>query len=982
MKRLYVGGLSHSITQKDLMDRFGKFGEVEDVELRTKTDEEGLPYKTFGYVNINISDTNLKKCLTTLNKSKWKGGILKIEPAKESFLHRLTVERQVEAERQLHPPSVDDTNNHLVESLSSVGVQNFTMKAAVPGTPVPGHADWVVSKFGRVLPVLQLGVRRGNRAQVVKYDPSKYCHNIRSLATPTDTPTPVTQLTWDVHGGDNDISKKRQGQFPPFEYSGLKKRQSGAVNTHHALGSARSHHTHHLTRGFKGPTSHRQTRALPDENSDSGDKDSDTELKDKQSLSERNSDRRKKMRKDEGQEEEEEEQEKALPERQGSTSSMKETLKEKNSMKGRVLAVVGPSSSEEEESTDSSSDSDYYGMFSNAARLEISLSDLQKITENAMQESKTTPSNIFSEGCRLKEGTTPEEILAAILEEDGSDDQQRKSKRRKGRSHMVKAFPAFQGTTALEETMEKQSEGTKKENTRPGEVMSKSMEEEEAHEEGVTTNQTLKSSTKASSSSFKFSVEEGDDIDDVKASHTDSSSVDEREEEPPQAMVEAEPSHQAMEEAEPSRQVVVVEAELQCRANLRRLAAVQQRQKEVEENRRLIQGALSSLDRPPAAASGRHIVFNSDDDEEDDEDCTSDVAPLEFKDDESKKKVKTSTPQLFENNENEEEDEDQDISRFDIRPQFEGRGGRKLLELQSRFGTDERFQMDSRFVEEDEAEAAESEQKTVLTEENQALDKEKKKSLSILNEVLINSQTYSKTSIKSSTFRDVSALHYDPSRTEHTAFETRTDLSNKDSKSMRRKRREEAHKLPQVSNEIFYNVSVNLKSLFNTTKEDGGEGEATSWDQEEEDQPPPSSVVLDQNQDESGFKFCFFGNDTEMQSKETEKYKVEIIQAPKTSWLQELCYHDSSSEEEEEEEDEEQIPTAVKTIDNKAPLNKNLFFFFSEDDRLSEGPSLFFCPYSLDESRENWEETRTELRQEYRKKHKDARRKLKSSQKN
>uniref|UniRef100_A0A672YH36 RRM domain-containing protein n=1 Tax=Sphaeramia orbicularis TaxID=375764 RepID=A0A672YH36_9TELE len=88
MKRLYVGGLSHSITQKDLMDRFGKFGEVEDVELRTKTDEEGLPYKTFGYVNINISDTNLKKCLTTLNKSKWKGGILKIEPAKESFLHR------------------------------------------------------------------------------------------------------------------------------------------------------------------------------------------------------------------------------------------------------------------------------------------------------------------------------------------------------------------------------------------------------------------------------------------------------------------------------------------------------------------------------------------------------------------------------------------------------------------------------------------------------------------------------------------------------------------------------------------------------------------------------------------------------------------------------------------------------------------------------------------------------------------------------
>lgn len=41
MRRLYVGGLGHSVTQKDLKDRFGKFGEVEDVELRTRRDDEG-----------------------------------------------------------------------------------------------------------------------------------------------------------------------------------------------------------------------------------------------------------------------------------------------------------------------------------------------------------------------------------------------------------------------------------------------------------------------------------------------------------------------------------------------------------------------------------------------------------------------------------------------------------------------------------------------------------------------------------------------------------------------------------------------------------------------------------------------------------------------------------------------------------------------------------------------------------------------------
>lgn len=41
MQRLYVGGLSHTVTQKDLKDRFGKFGDVEDVELRIRRDSEG-----------------------------------------------------------------------------------------------------------------------------------------------------------------------------------------------------------------------------------------------------------------------------------------------------------------------------------------------------------------------------------------------------------------------------------------------------------------------------------------------------------------------------------------------------------------------------------------------------------------------------------------------------------------------------------------------------------------------------------------------------------------------------------------------------------------------------------------------------------------------------------------------------------------------------------------------------------------------------
>lgn len=41
VKRLYIGGLSHTISQKDIKDRFGKFGEVSDVEIVTRQDLTG-----------------------------------------------------------------------------------------------------------------------------------------------------------------------------------------------------------------------------------------------------------------------------------------------------------------------------------------------------------------------------------------------------------------------------------------------------------------------------------------------------------------------------------------------------------------------------------------------------------------------------------------------------------------------------------------------------------------------------------------------------------------------------------------------------------------------------------------------------------------------------------------------------------------------------------------------------------------------------
>lgn len=40
-KRLYVGGLGHTVSKAELEERFGKFGRVLEAEIITRKDDEG-----------------------------------------------------------------------------------------------------------------------------------------------------------------------------------------------------------------------------------------------------------------------------------------------------------------------------------------------------------------------------------------------------------------------------------------------------------------------------------------------------------------------------------------------------------------------------------------------------------------------------------------------------------------------------------------------------------------------------------------------------------------------------------------------------------------------------------------------------------------------------------------------------------------------------------------------------------------------------
>ena len=41
MKRLFVGGLGQNISEADLQNQFGRFGDVSDVEIITRKDDQG-----------------------------------------------------------------------------------------------------------------------------------------------------------------------------------------------------------------------------------------------------------------------------------------------------------------------------------------------------------------------------------------------------------------------------------------------------------------------------------------------------------------------------------------------------------------------------------------------------------------------------------------------------------------------------------------------------------------------------------------------------------------------------------------------------------------------------------------------------------------------------------------------------------------------------------------------------------------------------
>lgn len=127
------------------------------------------------------------------------------------FYLRLQRERQQQAQANVVSPLHEETKQYSLKGMiahreGDSEIQNSipeTLPKAVPGTPLPGKKNWVVGKFGRVLPVMYL--RRRDRKKIAKFDPSKTTHCLKKIKSEERDST-IAELTWNLQSEDEILN--------------------------------------------------------------------------------------------------------------------------------------------------------------------------------------------------------------------------------------------------------------------------------------------------------------------------------------------------------------------------------------------------------------------------------------------------------------------------------------------------------------------------------------------------------------------------------------------------------------------------------------------------------------------------------------------------------------------------------------------------------------------------------------------------------
>ncbi|CAG0889491.1 unnamed protein product [Darwinula stevensoni] len=220
-------------------------------------------------------------------------------------------------------------------------------------------------------------------------------------------------------------------------------------------------------------------------------------------------------------------------------------------------------------------------------------------------------------------------------------------------------------------------------------------------------------------------------------------------------------------------------------SNQKRLQSIKEMQKMAKEKQKAIKESL----KEEGKRKNKKIVFDSNLEEEG-------TIPLILPKKGSKKT-------LF------DEDDDKDIEeadQFQIRPQIYAVSCWQFLELQSRYGTDERFRLDARFAEGAGADGKQEEEGV-----NEEKEREREKQIRILSQVLGK-----EIRLKKSTPRKPQMTRFDPAFQPEIKCKNENETRNK--KKEKTKLEDEGDEslkiIPEVSKETAYAVSEDLTQRF------------------------------------------------------------------------------------------------------------------------------------------------------------------------
>ncbi|WBW72623.1 ribosome biogenesis protein Nop8 [Schizosaccharomyces osmophilus] len=171
-KRVFVGGLSSTITEDDLKPRFNRFGNVTEFTIVEKQLPVGT-FQKFAYVTFETNEDNWRKCKMHLSKATFKESVLRIEEAKPYFKDRLKLEKNIEDE----PSAQATTTNHSEPELPSDPV--FHGEIILPGrhakdmNPVSdtdvrkttARKGWKKGPYGRAIALLKVYNKKSRKVK-------------------------------------------------------------------------------------------------------------------------------------------------------------------------------------------------------------------------------------------------------------------------------------------------------------------------------------------------------------------------------------------------------------------------------------------------------------------------------------------------------------------------------------------------------------------------------------------------------------------------------------------------------------------------------------------------------------------------------------------------------------------------------------------------------------------------------------------------